>query len=220
MAVDKQPGSQGEHLLQVQLGSEPRARAFYQKQVLDHLNENMQRFIGAQEMVFIASADARGECDCSFRAGPKGFVHVLDKRTIAYPEYRGNGVHSSAGNMLENPHIGMLFIDFFLTSIGLHVNGKAETFVPTELPSCYRLPASYRAEIEAALGRRPELWMVLLVEEAYIHCSKHIPLLAKRTKRVDWGTDDVQKKGGDFFQAKSCDRPWVLHVGANANGLS
>jgi len=218
MAVDTLPGSQGEHLLQVQLGSEPRARAFYQKQVLDHLNENMQRFIGAQEMVFIASADARGECDCSFRAGPKGFVHVLDKRTIAYPEYRGNGVHSSAGNMVGNPHIGMLFVDFFLTTIGLHVNGKIKMFVPAELPPCYRLSASYRAEIEEALGRRPELWMVLEVEEAYIHCSKHIPLLAKRPKQADWGTDDIRKKGGDFFQAKTCVRPWA-HVVTNGNGL-
>jgi hypothetical protein len=61
--------------------------------------------------------------------------------------------------------------------------------------------------------------MVLEVEEAYIHCSKHIPIFAKRTKPVDWGKDDVQKKGGDFFQAKRCDRPGV-HVGANANGLS
>jgi predicted pyridoxine 5'-phosphate oxidase superfamily flavin-nucleotide-binding protein len=178
----------------------------------------MQKFISAQEMVFIASSDARGECDCSFRAGPKGFVHVLDERTIAFPEYRGNGVHSSAGNMLENPHLAMLFVDFFFTTIGLHANGKVKMFVPAELPPCYRLPASYRTEIEAALGRGPELWIVVEVEEAYIHCSKHIPLLAKHSKRVDWGTDDIRKKGGDYFQAKSCVRPWS-HVVANMTGL-
>ena len=218
MVADSLPGSHGEHLLQEKLGSASRARAFYQNQVLDHLNEAMRNFIAAQEMVFIATADARGECDCSFRAGPTGFVHVLDERTVAYPEYGGNGVYSSAGNVLENAHLGMLFVDFLLTTIGLHVNGKVEMFVPAELPSWYGLPASYRAEMEAASGRQPQLWMVITVEEAYIHCSKHIPLLAKRTKPVDWGTDDVQKKGGDFFQAKSCDRPGV-HVGANANGL-
>jgi hypothetical protein len=112
----------------------------------------------------------------------------------------------------------MLFVDFLLTTIGLHVNGKAELFVPAELPSCYRLPASYRAEMEAASGRQPQLWMVITVEEAYIHCSKHIPLLAKCTKQVDWGTDDVRKKGGDFFQTKSCIRSRALAV-TDENGL-
>ena len=217
MAADSLPSSQGEHLLQQILGSESRARAFYENQVLDHLNENMRNFISAQEMVFIASADGRGECDCSFRAGPKGFVYALNERTIVYPEYRGNGVHSSAGNMLENPHIGMLFLDFLLTTIGLHVNGQVEMYVPAELPPCYRLPATYCAEIEAASGPWSELWMIIKVEEAYIHCSKHIPLLTKRPKQVYWGTDDVRKKGGDFFQARSCIRSRA-HVLTNENG--
>jgi len=44
------------------------------------------------------------------------------------------------------------------------------------------------------------------VEEAYIHCSKHIPLMQKRDKTIHWGTDDEKLKGGDFFNAKNCDR--------------
>ncbi|HIE80257.1 MAG TPA: pyridoxamine 5-phosphate oxidase, partial [Nitrospinaceae bacterium] len=43
------------------------------------------------------------------------------------------------------------------------------------------------------------------VEEAYIHCSKHIPLMQKRDKKIHWGTDDEKLKGGDFFNAKNCD---------------
>lgn len=129
------PGSSGEHQAQEAFGSTRKALAFYNKQMLDFLNPLMRQFIGAQEMVFIATADVHGECDASFRAGLPGFVLVLGERTLAYPEYRGNGVLASVGNIGENGHVGMIFIDFFQSTVGLHVNGKArivdnETFSP------------------------------------------------------------------------------------------
>jgi uncharacterized protein len=85
------PGSRGEHELQGHAGSQDRAHRFYRQQVLERLNERMIQFIGRQEMVWIATADGQGECDCSFRAGQPGFVQVLDPWTLRYPEYRGNG---------------------------------------------------------------------------------------------------------------------------------
>lgn len=72
-------GSHGEHALQQQYGTKKRAENFYDRQVLDYLNRSMREFIEQQEMVFIATADANGECDCSFRAGLAGFVRVLDQ---------------------------------------------------------------------------------------------------------------------------------------------
>ena len=57
-------------------------------------------------------------------------------------------------------------------------------------------------------GSRPERWMLVEVEEAYIHCSKHVPLLQKLRKDIHWGTDDEHDKGGDAFKAKACPRPW------------
>jgi hypothetical protein len=118
-------GSCGEHALQERYGTTKRAQSFYQRQVLDHMNDRMREFIARQEMVFVSTADAMGECDCSFRAGPGGFVQVIDEHALAYPEYRGNGVLASLGNITDNGHIGLLFIDFFTDIIGLHVNGKA-----------------------------------------------------------------------------------------------
>ena len=203
MDAHELPGSHGEHLFQLQQGSVSRARAFYRRQMLDHLNPSMLRFLSEQEMVFLATADGKGECDCSFRAGEKGFVHVLDERTLVYPEYRGNGVYASLGNLVENLHVALLFLDFFHRGIGLHVNGQARVCSPEELARAYRVPPDH-----GGTGRRPELWVLVKVVEAYIHCSKHIPLLVKRAKEIDWGTDDVQKKGGDFFHAKDCARPW------------
>lgn len=192
-------GSEGEHALQERYGSTGRAHRFYERQVLDHLNDRMQEFILRQEMVFAATADKRGECDCSFRAGEPGFIQVLDERTVAYPEYRGNGVYASLGNIMENAHIGLMFIDFFRDVIGLHVNGVGRIVEHQEMLADERITRRIREELDQHGGRRPERWVVVTVEEAYIHCSKHIPILAKREKQVSWGTDDVKRKGGDFF---------------------
>jgi predicted pyridoxine 5'-phosphate oxidase superfamily flavin-nucleotide-binding protein len=189
------PGSHGEHQLQRQLGSQDRARRFYRQQVLDRLNERMIAFIGRQEMVWIATADGHGECDCSFRAGPPGFVQVLDARTVRYPEYRGNGVMASLGNILENPHVGLVFLDFDQERIGLHLNGTARIVQAGE-----------------GNGMRPrvERWVEVCVREAYIHCRKHLPHLVKvHGEGRAWGTDDARAKGGDYFGAACEARPWV-----------
>ena len=48
-------------------------------------------------------------------------------------------------------------------------------------------------------GRRPERWVIVTVVEAYIHCAKHLPMMAKVPKKIRWGTDDTVAKGGDYF---------------------
>jgi predicted pyridoxine 5'-phosphate oxidase superfamily flavin-nucleotide-binding protein len=202
------PGSRGEHALQERFGTKDRAAAFYQHQMLDHLNAAMCAFIARQEMVFIATADVHGECDSSFRAGLPGFVRVLDAKTLIYPEYRGNGVLASLGNMAENPHIGLLFVDFFQSTVGLHINGTAQTLENDALLRRPDVPEDIRRELAVVGGRKPERWVMVQVEEAYIHCSKHIPLLKKVEKTIHWGTDDPAYKGGDYFQAKKSPRPW------------
>ena len=58
------------------------------------------------------------------------FIRVLDDHTIAYPEFRGNGVMASLGNMQQNPHIGIFLADFTHDLIGLHVNGEASIVAP------------------------------------------------------------------------------------------
>ncbi|MBZ4018278.1 pyridoxamine 5'-phosphate oxidase family protein [Streptomyces purpurogeneiscleroticus] len=183
------------------MGTTDRADRFYRDQVLDHLNTRMQEFVGRQEMFFLATADGNGECDSTFRAGPPGFVRVLDERTLIYPEYRGNGVLASLGNLSENPRLGILFVDFLRDRIGLHVNGRAWVVPDEEMRVRHPdLP------VDPVPGRRAQLWVAVEVEEAYIHCAKHIPHLQKvpRQERGGdraWGTDDMKRKGGDFFGA-------------------
>ncbi|HEY8545175.1 MAG TPA: pyridoxamine 5'-phosphate oxidase family protein [Acidimicrobiales bacterium] len=190
----QRPGSTGEHRLQAECGTEERAARFYDQQMSDRINPQMREFIGRMEMAFIATADANGECDASFRAGPPGFVRVLDERTVGWPDYRGNGVMASAGNITENPHVGILFLDFQRDLVGLHVNGAAEILDPAVFEDRW---SDDRLDIEP--GRRAERWIVVTVEEAYIHCSKHIPRLLPAPRHRDWGTDDPAKKGGDYF---------------------
>lgn len=192
------PGSEGERRLQRRLGTSERAERFYDEQVLDHLNERMREFVQRQEMFFLATADSHGECDSTFRAGPPGFLQVIDERTLVFPEYRGNGVHASLGNIQENPHLGIMLIDFTRARIGLHINGRATTVEDEEMRGLYpHLPE------DPVPGRRAQLWVRVDVEEAYIHCAKHIPQLQRAPKRTarDWGTDDYKRKGGDFFGA-------------------
>jgi uncharacterized protein len=171
----------GEQELQSLYGTRQRALQFYDRKVFDHLNSIMRDFIADQELMFIATSDQNGHCDSSFRAGQPGFVRCPDEKTLFYPEYSGNGVLASLGNIKENPHIGLLFIDFLTYKIGLHVNGSAKVVENEEV-------VQYKFQDDKATR-----WVQITVDEAYIHCSKNIPLM----KKVDHPTD--QLTSGDFF---------------------
>ena len=175
-----QPGSEGEHKMQKKFDTQKQAQSFYDRQMLDYLAPLMKEFIVNQEMVFISTSDKQGECDCSLRTGDSGFIIVIDDHTLAYPDYKGNGVLASMGNISENPHIGMLFIDFFEDKVGLHVNGKASMIDSSMLQQ--RLETSSLADKsveELSLGKKCIFWTLVEVEEAYIHCSKNIPMFEK-----------------------------------------
>lgn len=193
-------GSNGEHLLQQRYATKRRAEAFYEHQVINFLNEEMKQFISLQNMVFISTADGNGECDSSFRAGEQGFVRVVEDKILCFPEYRGNGVMASLGNILENPHIGLLFIDFE-RGVGLHINGKAEIIENEQLSMKVR--EGLARELISYEGLRLERWVFIEIEEAYIHCSKHIPKFIAIAKDISWGTDDEIRKGGDYFKVKA-----------------
>ena len=192
-----QTGTKGEKEIQEQQGSTKRSKRFYNHQMQDFLNDKMIALIEHQEMVFIATSDAKGNCDCSPRFGEKGFVSVLNKETLAYPDYRGNGVFASLGNIQENPHIGMVFVDFFDSTVGLHVNGRADSYRNSDIPE------KFKNQIEELSNNTEiliERWVIIKIDEAYIHCSKHIPKLKKSDKIIKWGTDNKKAKFVDFFK--------------------
>src|SRR3954462_10431633 len=92
-------------------------------------------FIERMDMFFLATADAEGRPQCSYKGGDPGFVKVLDEHTVAFPNYDGNGTYLSMGNLLVNPHVGLLFIDFTAQRPSrLRVNGRAALVDETARP--------------------------------------------------------------------------------------
>ena len=79
--------------------------------VHDTIDEGDRAFIEARDMFFLATADAEGRPTCSYKGGDPGFVRVLDAHTLAFPNYDGNGMYLSTGNVLANHAVGLLFID-------------------------------------------------------------------------------------------------------------
>ena len=208
-APEELPGSDGEHRLQQKYGTTVQALAFYKHRMLKFLNPAMQAFIARQEMVFVATADRKGHAHSSFRAGHAGFVKVLDEKTIVYPEFRGNGVMSTLGNISENPHVGLTFIDFETDRIGLHVNGAARIVEKDEIEELVKghpsadlvLGDPVLTQLVGGDGGSLERWLMVSVVDAFVHCSKHIPRMRKMETEITWGTDDVRAKGGDYFGA-------------------
>lgn len=101
--------------------------------------EEDKAFIQRCRMFFIATADNTGQPDCSYKGGLPGFVRVVDERTLAIPDYDGNGQYRTWGNVVANPRVGLLFLDFE-TPKRLRVNGTA--VVSADDPLLAELPGA------------------------------------------------------------------------------
>lgn len=82
-------------------------------------------FIESMPYFFLATADAEGQPDCSFKGGMPGFVRVTGPNELAFPDYDGNGMFRSLGNVLANASVGLLFIALHGRQQRLRVNGAA-----------------------------------------------------------------------------------------------
>jgi predicted pyridoxine 5'-phosphate oxidase superfamily flavin-nucleotide-binding protein len=106
---------------------------FDTRRLADRLDEKLGRisfteedrqFIESRRMFFLATADADGQPDCSYKGGEPGFVRVTGADELAFPSYDGNGMFRSLGNVTVNPAVALLFIDFEHPN-RLRVNGRA-----------------------------------------------------------------------------------------------
>lgn len=92
--------------------------------VWDRIPEPHHARIEALPFFFLATSNRRGECDCSFKGGRPGLLRMLDETHLAFPDFDGNQAFMSLGNILDNPGVGLLFIDF-ADGARLRVNGDA-----------------------------------------------------------------------------------------------
>ncbi len=103
---------EGQRRLQDRFDSRRIADRLEQVRLHAELTAKDRALIERSPMFFVATADAEGRPDCSYKGGLPGFVKVLDGRTVAWGDYDGNGMFRSLGNLLVNPRVQLLFVDF------------------------------------------------------------------------------------------------------------
>jgi predicted pyridoxine 5'-phosphate oxidase superfamily flavin-nucleotide-binding protein len=126
--------------------------------VTETIGEPQKEFIEKADMFFLATCDHRGLPTCSYKGGDPGFVRVLDEKWLAFPNYDGNGKFQSMGNLLKNPNVGMLFVDFE-GQHRLRLQGIATILDDDELLSQY-----------------PEAQFMIRVQatEVYTNCPRYV----------------------------------------------
>jgi PPOX class probable FMN-dependent enzyme len=155
------------------------------------LHELDRAWLAASPLCLVATAAADGSCDVSPRGDPPGSALVLDERTIALPDRPGNRRADGFRNILENPHVGLLFL---VPGRGdtLRVNGRAEL-----------LDDAPFFDDMVVKGHRPRLAVLVHVEEVFYHCSKAF-LRAALWEPATWAPDEL---AGRAQIAKALERP-------------
>jgi len=110
--------------LQDQFDTRRLADRLEEVQVHTRFTANDRALIEGARMFFLATADAHGHPECSYKGGLPGFVRVLNDHTLAFPDYNGNGMFRSLGNVSVNHHVALLFVDF-AHPYRLRINGEA-----------------------------------------------------------------------------------------------
>ncbi len=117
---------EGNRRLQDDFGSRALADRLEEKLARAAFTADDQAFIESASYFFLATADAEGRPDCSFKGGAPGFVRVVGASELAFPDYDGNGMFKSLGNIGVNAHVGLLFISLHDKPRRLRVNGEAQ----------------------------------------------------------------------------------------------
>ena len=153
----------------------------------DRLGDGERAFLARMSMFFLATADADGQPQCSYKGGEPGFVRVLDDRTLCFPVYDGNGMYLSLGNLQVNPKVGLLFIDFESPS-RLRVEGTAVLREDDDLlPSYVEAQGIVHVAVERVFPNCPRyIHRMQLVEP-----SRFVPQQGQPTPVPDWKRSDL-----------------------------
>jgi predicted pyridoxine 5'-phosphate oxidase superfamily flavin-nucleotide-binding protein len=153
-------------------------------------SESDRAFIEAADMFFLATVDPDGQPTCSYKGGDPGFVRVLGERTLGFPNYDGNGMFLSMGNLSVNPRVGMLFIDFAAPR-RLRVEGVASITPGDPLVSEYP-EAQFVIRVEATriYPNCPRyIHRMQLVERSRFVPHAHTETPVPDWKHSDWARD-------------------------------
>jgi uncharacterized protein len=117
---------EGNRELQSRFGSVALADRLFEHTHRTAFTGGDKAFIESLPFFFLATADAEGRPDCSFKGGAPGFARVIAPDLLVYPDYDGNGMFKSLGNIRSNPHVGLLFIAMSERPKRLRISGTAE----------------------------------------------------------------------------------------------
>lgn len=123
-----------------------------------------KEFIESRSFFFLASADSEGRCQCNYRGGEPGFVIVQDDTHLYFPDYDGNGILHTLGNFIENPHVGLLFIDFD-TGVRVKTSGKVTILDDPDMIRRFRPHAGYQNALRI---------ISVQIEYAVPNCSQYL----------------------------------------------
>lgn len=151
---------EGNRELQDAFGSRALADRLEEKIKRERFTEEDAAFIASVGFFFLATADAQGRPDCSFKGGPPGFVRVAAPDLLVFPDYDGNGMFKSLGNIVVNPQVGILFIDMGTAPRRLRVNGRAR--IVRDDPAMAQIPGA-------------QLLVKVTPEAIFPNCPRHIP---------------------------------------------
>jgi predicted pyridoxine 5'-phosphate oxidase superfamily flavin-nucleotide-binding protein len=186
---------QGSRELQDRFDTRRLADRIEQRLVVDRIGDADKAFIESLDMFFLATTDEAGQPSCSYKGGEPGFVRVVDPVTLAFPNYDGNGMFLSMGNVVRHPRVGMLFIDFERQR-RLRLSGEASISTDDPLMSDFA---------EAQFIVRVAVAHVFPNCPRYIHRyqrverSSFVPKAGCETpvpnwKKNDWATDVLPEK--------------------------
>ena len=127
---------------------------------IDHLDQHCREIISKSPFILLGTSNSSGLCDVSPKGDFPGFVRVLDDKTVAIPDLPGNNRLDTLANMLDNPHVGLIFLIPGMNET-LRINGTVRLIKDADLLASM----SYQ-------GKLPILAIVVDVEEVFIHCPK------------------------------------------------
>ena len=155
----------GQRGLQAEFESEALADRLYERLRHDRFTDADKAFIEGQPFFFLATADAEGRPDCSYKGGDPGFVRILAPDRLVFPDYDGNGMFRSLGNVEVNPHVGLLFLSVGAKPARLRVNGAAR--VLRNDPQMTQWPGA-------------QLLVEVTPSDIFPNCPRYIPELAQK----------------------------------------
>lgn len=171
---------EGSRQLQDRFETRPLADRLAEAIVSVQISPEDKAFIESQNMFFLATVDKEGRPDCSYKGGSVGLVKVLDEQTLAFPSYDGSGMFLSVGNVLVNPPVSLLFVDF-QRQARLRVKGSA--FIQDDDPLLAYWPEAeliVRVRLREMFPNCPRYIhkMTLVEESAFVpksHCETPAP---------------------------------------------